>query len=92
MGRGVVLDTKLDARAIIARAKSSGLPDKGVTAITYRDRCIMDDENTLYPYKCEGGCPDYGRCSDDQYMLACLATRDADQVAEWVVGVYNEVI
>ena len=86
------MTTNFDARAIIARAKSSGSLDKGVTAIANCDRCIMDDENTLYPYKCEGGCPDYERCFDDQYMLACLATRDADQIADWVIRVYNEAI
>jgi len=82
----------LSASEIVSQAKGMLTPNAGIIALANRDRCIMDEEHTRYPYKNEGGCPDYQRCSDEQYMLACLATRTATDLADWAVDTYYEAL
>jgi len=82
----------LNAKEIIVQAKTLTAPNKGIVALVDKDCCIMDELCCHFPYKREGGCLDYNRCSDDEYMLACLATRDATQLADWVIGVYSEAL
>ncbi|WP_394917023.1 hypothetical protein [uncultured Robinsoniella sp.] len=31
-------------------------------------------------------------CADPQYMLACMATREPEQLGAWVVERYNEAM
>jgi len=82
----------LNAREIIEQAKTLNAPNKGIVALVNKDCCIMDELCCRYPYKSEGGCLDYNRCSDDEYMLACLTTRDASQLAQWVMEAYSEAL
>lgn len=72
--------------------KKNCKPDKGVIALAYADNCIMDESCTCYPYKGEGGCLDCRSCADPQYMLACMATREPEQLGAWVVERYNEAM
>ena len=87
-------DTKITnadlACQVIQFAKSLIKPDAFVAALTKKDWCIMDELYCHFPYKEHGGCPDYERCDCCDYMLACLSTRDPEQIADWVVTAYNE--
>lgn len=79
----------MNANDIILEAKSMFTPNAGIEALIKCDCCIMDETCEPYPYKEEGCCPDWNRCDDSEYMLACLASRNPEQVSEWVVDVYN---
>ncbi len=63
-------------------------PNAGIEALVATDYCIMDETGTTCPYKEENRCPDYKRCDDSEYMLACLQSRDPDQIASWAIEVY----
>jgi len=82
----------LNAKEIIVQAKTLTAPNKGIVALVDKDCCIMDELCCSYPYKSEGGCLDYNRCSDGEYMLVCLTTRDATQLAEWAIETYSEAL
>lgn len=79
----------MNANEIIFEAKSLCVPNAGIKALANYDCCIMDETCEPYPYKDEGRCPDWKRCDDPEYMLACLASRNSEQISEWVVDVYN---
>lgn len=79
----------MNANDIILQAKSLYTPNAGIKALVKYDCCIMDETCEPYPYKEEGCCPDWRRCDDSEYMLACLASRNPEQISEWVVDVYN---
>lgn len=78
----------MNANDIILEAKSMFTPNAGIEALIKCDCCIMDETCEPYPYKAEGCCPDWNRCDDSEYMLACLASRNPEQISEWVVDVY----
>lgn len=72
--------------------KKTYRPNKGIIAIAQKDCCIMDELCTCYPYKEKGRCPDYNRCDDEEYLLACLATRSPEEISPWVVTTYSEAM
>ena len=78
----------MNAEVLIKTARNLCGADAGVEALADRDRCIMDECYDRPQYKCEGGCLDYLKCSDPDYILACLATRQPEQLASWVVDTY----
>lgn len=82
----------MNANEIILEAKSLSVPDAGIEALVKCDCCIMDEACEPHPYKEEGCCPDWKRCDDSEYMLACLASRNPEQIAAWVVDVYNSAM
>lgn len=82
----------MTAKEIIENASKSCVPDKGIMALADADYCIMDDACTCYPYKEDGRCLNYSSCDDPQYMLACLATREPDQLGAWAVERYNKAM
>lgn len=82
----------MNANDIILEAKSLYDLNAGIKALAEMDCCIMDETCEPYPYKEEGRCPDWRRCNDPEYMLSCLASRDPEQISEWVVDVYNSVM
>lgn len=82
----------MNVNDIILEAKSLLTPNAGIEALVKCDCCIMDETCEPHPYKEEGCCPDWKRCDDPEYMLACLASRNPEQISEWVVDVYNAAI
>ena len=82
----------LNAEQIISEANTLCVPNAGITALVKYDCCIMDESCEPYLYKEEGRCPDYNRCDDESYMLACLSSRNSHQIAQWVVDAYNSTM
>lgn len=82
----------MNANNIINETMSMYIPNAGIKALVKYDCCIMDETCEPYPYKEEGQCPDWRRCDDTKCMLACLASRNPEQIAEWVVDVYNSTM
>lgn len=79
----------MNANEIILETKSLCVPNAGIEALVGFDWCIMDESCEPYPFKEEGRCLDWKRCDDPEYMLACLASRNPDEISEWVVDTYN---
>lgn len=79
----------MNATEIIKHVNNIYKADAGIDALTKTDCCIMDEIHTRYPYKDICGCPDFNKCDDPQYMLACLATRRPEQLSQWVIDTYN---
>lgn len=82
----------MNASDTILEAKSLYTPNAGIKTLVKYDCCIRDETCEPYPNKEEGRRPDWRRCDDPEYMLACLASRNPLQIAEWVVDAYNAVM
>lgn len=82
----------MTAEELITEANKINKSNAGIRALIRKDCCIMDEECSRFPYKVEGGCPDYKKCDCGSFMLACLATRNPDQLAPWVPEVYNTAL
>jgi len=79
----------INAKQIIEEAKSIHKSNDGIKALVKRNYCIMDELYSFLPYKDEGGCLDYKKCDCEDYMLACFATREPEDLANWVIESYN---
>lgn len=82
----------LNAEQVIKEVNALHVPNAGIIDLVRYDCCIMDERCEMYPYREDGRCPDYNRCDDASYMLACLSSRNSHQVAQWVVDVYNSAM
>lgn len=82
----------LNAAEIIEEVKTLHSPNPGILALVKYDCCIMDETCEPYPYKEDGQCPDWNRCDDATYMLACISTRNPEQLSQWVIDIYNSAM
>ena len=79
----------LNAEQLIEEANALTSPNAGIQALADMDYCIMDEIGTSCPYKEENRCPDFRRCSESGFMLACVQSRTPDQIANWVIEAYQ---
>lgn len=82
----------MNKQQVIEQAKKTSIPNNGIKALVKKDICIMDEEWTSIHYKTEGKCLDYKKCCHPDFMLACLASREACQLGEWVPKAYSEAM
>lgn len=79
----------LNAAQIIKEVNTLTSSNAGINGLVDANYCIMDEMGASCVYKEEGGCPDYKRCDDAEYMLACVQSRSPDQIADWAIEKYN---
>ena len=77
-----------NAEELLKEVQKISKSNAGVQALADSDCCIMDKTYEPYPYKEDGRCPDFNRCDDSEYMLACLQSRNPLQLADWVIEKY----
>lgn len=82
----------MNAEEIIKEAKSICNANAGIKALVKKDYCIMDELYTQFPYKAKDRCPDYEKCDCRSFMLACVATRTPDQLADWAIDAYSSAM